>query len=84
MFLISYSVCHWQASPAWSNVCGQGQEWSTGLGSLLALPTNNRLGWNGLSGKNALAYYEHSKITSIKRFVTSVGGFLFAKGLTIP
>jgi hypothetical protein len=27
-------------------------------GRLLALPTNIRLGWKGLPGRNALAYYE--------------------------
>jgi hypothetical protein len=26
IFLISYSVCLWQVLPAYSNVCGQGQE----------------------------------------------------------
>ncbi len=29
-------------------------------GRLLALPTNIRLGWEGLQGTNTLAYYEHS------------------------
>ncbi len=28
-------------------------------GWLLALPTNNRLGWNGLPGAKTLAYYEN-------------------------
>jgi hypothetical protein len=28
-------------------------------GSLLALPTNNRLGWNSLPGTNTLAYYKN-------------------------
>jgi hypothetical protein len=27
------------------------------LGRLLALPTNNSLGWKGLPGANTLAYY---------------------------
>jgi hypothetical protein len=30
------------------------------LARLLALPTNIRLGWKGLPGTNALAYYEKS------------------------
>jgi hypothetical protein len=30
------------------------------LGRLLALPTNNRIGWKGLQGENTLAYYENS------------------------
>jgi hypothetical protein len=30
------------------------------LGRLMALPTNTRLGWKGLPGTNALAYYEKS------------------------
>jgi hypothetical protein len=30
------------------------------LGRLLALPTNIRLGWKGVPGTNALAYYEKS------------------------
>jgi hypothetical protein len=30
-------------------------------GRFLALPTNISLGWKGLSGANALGYFEHSK-----------------------
>ncbi len=33
--------------------------------------TNNRLGWKGLPGTNTLAYYENSKITALKSFITS-------------
>ena len=39
------------------------------LGRLLALPTNNRLGWKGLIGVNTLAYYK--KLTyRLKSFIT--------------
>ncbi len=37
---------------------------------LLALHTNNWLGWKGLSGTNALAYYEKSQFTAVKMFRT--------------
>ncbi len=39
-------------------------------GNLLALPTNIRLGWKGLSGTNALAYYEKAQLTAVKCFIT--------------
>jgi hypothetical protein len=39
-------------------------------GWLLALPTTNRLGWKGLPGTNAQAYYENSLITAVKSFIT--------------
>ena len=29
------------------------------LGRLLALPTNNRLGWKGLPGANTITYYKN-------------------------
>jgi hypothetical protein len=39
------------------------------LGWAPAFPANIRLGWKGLSGTNALAYYENSKITTVKSFI---------------
>jgi hypothetical protein len=67
IFRICWSVFPWQAFPAYSNVCGQG--WSLPLvkhlsisllkGGLLTLPTNIRLGWNGLPSTNTLAFYEN-------------------------
>ncbi len=39
-------------------------------GRLLALPTNIRLGWKGLPGTNALAYYEKAQLTAIKCITT--------------
>ncbi len=36
----------------------------------MALPTYIRLGWKGLSGTNALAYYEKSYLTAAKSFIT--------------
>ncbi len=42
---------------------------------LWALPTNIRLGWNGLKGTNTLAYYENSQITDAKSLITLVPGF---------
>ncbi len=39
-------------------------------GRLLASPTNIRLGWKGLPGTNALAYYEKALLTAIKSFIT--------------
>jgi hypothetical protein len=38
-------------------------------GRLLASLTNNRLGWKGLPGTNAPAYYENSKITATEGFI---------------
>ncbi len=34
-------------------------------GRLLALPTNIRVSWNGLSGTNTLVFYQHSYITDV-------------------
>ncbi len=39
-------------------------------GRLLALPTNNRLGWKGLSGANTVAYHLRRK----KSFITWAPG----------
>jgi hypothetical protein len=35
-----------------------------------ALPANISLGWKGLPGANALAYYENSSLTGVKSFIT--------------
>jgi hypothetical protein len=40
------------------------------LRKALALFANIRLDWKGLPGTNALAYYEKSKLTAVKRFIT--------------
>ncbi len=48
------------------------------IGYALALPTNNRLGWKGLPGTNALAYYKNSLLTAVKCFITLALG---CKGL---
>jgi hypothetical protein len=45
-------------------------------GRLLALPTNNRLRWNGLAGANTLAYYENSQLTTVKSFITLALGLV--------
>jgi hypothetical protein len=37
---------------------------------LLDLPTNIRLGWKSVPGTDTLAYYEDSKITAVKSFIT--------------
>jgi hypothetical protein len=34
----------------------------------MALPTNIRLGWKGLSGTNTLRYYKNSLNTDVKSF----------------
>jgi hypothetical protein len=39
------------------------------LGRPPALPTNIRLGWKGLPGTNALAYYKNLLITASKSFI---------------
>ncbi len=43
---------------------------STLYGRLLAFPINIGLSLKGLLGTNTLAYYEHSKITDIKSFIS--------------
>jgi hypothetical protein len=42
------------------------------LGKALALPANIRLGWKGLPGTNAQAYYEI--FWTVKSFITLVPG----------
>jgi hypothetical protein len=37
---------------------------------LIALPTNNRLGWKGLPGANTLADYKNSWLMAVKSFMT--------------
>ncbi len=39
-----------------------------------ALPANIRLGWKGLPGTNALAYYEKSSLTAVKSFIICATG----------
>jgi hypothetical protein len=41
---------------------------------LLALPAIIILGWEGLPGANALAYYEKAKLTAVKSFITFTTG----------
>ncbi len=41
-------------------------------GKLLAFPTKNRLGWEGLPGTNTLAYYKYPYITVVKSFIIQV------------
>ncbi len=62
MFVISYRVCPWQASPASLMFVGKtgGYLIAPLKGRLLALSTNNLLGWKGLPRTNTLAYYESS------------------------
>jgi hypothetical protein len=43
-------------------------------GRPLALPTNIRLGWTGLPGRNTLAYYENLKITAVKSLIVKALG----------
>ncbi len=43
-------------------------------GSLLASPTNIRLGWKGLTWTKPLAYYKNSYFTAVKSFITLITG----------
>jgi len=43
-------------------------------GRLLALPTNNRLGRKDLPEASTLGYYENSKLTAVKSFITLAAG----------
>ncbi len=43
-------------------------------GRLLASHTNIRLGWQGLPGTNALAYYEKSYLMAVESFITLAPG----------
>jgi hypothetical protein len=51
-------------------------------GRLLALPTNIRLGWKGLPGTNALAYFENSELTAVRSFKTLAPGACTIKLIT--
>ncbi len=44
------------------------------LGRLLASPTNIRLGWKGLPGTYALAYYKNLYLTAVKSFIALAHG----------
>jgi len=46
---------------------------------LLALPAIITLGWKGLPGTNALAYYEKAQLMAVKSFITlATGGIVFS------
>ncbi len=69
MFLISQSVCAWQAFPTYSGISlwvkpGTYPRVEHLKGGSLVyaanLLTNNRLGWKDLPRTNTLAYYENS------------------------
>ncbi len=68
IFVIDWRVCPLQAFPAYSNVCGLGQEPKQEKGTLKVLhirwlcplTVSIRLGWKGLPRKNTLAYYKNS------------------------
>ncbi len=51
-------------------------EYSKGssIGSVLALPTNIRQSWKGLTGTNTMAYYKCSEITAVKSFIVMTPG----------
>jgi len=63
--VISYSVCHGQSLTNLSNTCGQSwslPEWSpswdyNSKAKVPEVPTNFRLGWEGLKVTNTLGYY---------------------------
>jgi hypothetical protein len=40
------------------------------LRQVSTLPPNNRIGWKGLPGTNALAYLEKSELTAVKSLIT--------------
>jgi hypothetical protein len=44
------------------------------LGQAPPFLTNITLGWKGLPGKNAVAYYSNSKLTTVKFFITLATG----------
>jgi hypothetical protein len=39
------------------------------LSPAMAFVTNIRIGWRGLPGTNAVAYYENTSITNVKSFI---------------
>ncbi len=54
MFLISYSICPWQAFPAWLNEARSLPKWRPKRSStlrLFGLPANTRIVWRSLRGK---------------------------------
>jgi hypothetical protein len=40
------------------------------LGYATTSPANNKLGWNGWPGTNALAYYKNLELMTVKSFTT--------------
>ncbi len=85
IFVISQSVCPWQAFLVQSNVCGQRPRYypnvehlrGVSLGQAPALPAKIRLGWKDLPETKALAYYKNSSITSVESFITLFPGGIF-------
>ncbi len=69
MFVISQSVCSSQifVSQARAQLSLSGAPLQDGF---VILTTNIRPGWKGMPGTNALAFYEHSLIMSVKSFIT--------------
>ncbi len=53
------------------------------MGTPLALPTNNRLGWKGLPGTDALAYYGNPEIMAVISFMIQTLGQLGDKALRL-
>ncbi len=43
----------------------------------LSLLANTKLGWKGLLGTNAQAYYEHFKFTTVKGCITLCPNYAF-------
>ncbi len=77
MFVVNLSVCPWQASPTkywlWARPGAyQRLEHLKGssIGKAPAFPIHIRLGWKGLPRGNTLAFYENSKLTAVKSFMT--------------
>ncbi len=65
------TVSHFHPSLIFPGKAEAYQSWApTGLrfnGSLLALPTNIRLGWKWMEVANTLAFYDEATITAIKQ-----------------
>ncbi len=82
IFVISYRICQWQASPAKSNVCGQGQDPVLPSGRLLSYPqTLDLVALTFRDNQSSLlqkfVYYGHKKFHTVGTLCQCCSTFLF-------
>jgi hypothetical protein len=85
MCRISLGIWPWQAFPAYSNICGHGQESTLeGISSRLQLYSQiKEQAENACQGQNTLAYLAHPSVTKKKSLITSTSGHSSLRGFQI-